>query len=1153
MGFTKHVKWIYAMVLVLLSVFSVNAQQPTGAIEGTITDQSEAVVANAKVSITEKGTGRVIEVTTNNAGYFVARALLPGIYDVKIEHAGFSTGQIENLVVQTGQISNANLSLKVGAATEVVQIEGTSAQLQVDTSRQTVDGVITAQQIVQLPLNQRNFLDLASLQPGVIVRDGESIDPTKTNAYRAATINGSSGTGTRVQIDGIDITDETVGTTSANISTDAVQEFQLSRGSFDLSTSLTTSGAINIVTRSGKNEFHGAGFYFYRDQDFGARQDFLQEQPPFRRQQVGYHAGGPIVKDKLFFFSNWERTYQSTQDVVTSGNFPNILDGTVGLPVGIRYTTHRLDWNATDRLRLFYRHSYSDDLATGGGGASPFQNVDWTNVHVIGADLSGARTTHSVRFGYVNFNNRIESQELAPFNFNRTPQNVPYQLNVGDLTLGPNGLAPQQTYQDNFQSKYDGSYVRGNHTFRYGVDINRIVLGGFANFAGPLTVNGLFNDTVRSGLPADQQNNPLAYPLDSFSTGPNSGFFTNESGHNLPHGGHRNTRYAGYVGDSWRVKPTFTLNLGTRWEYDTGFFSGNAPDLPILNAYGPEVGGVAEFPKTAFSPQLGFAWDVFGDAKTSIRGGFYLSYEMNIFNNTIFDEFARLPTGIGPTALNFDNVVGPDGNAINIGAVPGCAAADVAVGDYTCLVGQPIGAVLGPLGQIHQAVQAAYSNFQFDPNSGITEFENTRGATFGGQFPGNYKLPYSMQFTIGVQRELWPNHVLSVDYVRNRGVGLPLLLGEVERRRAARTLNAAAASRQVANFLANSCQGQSLSDALSNGCTRANGTTFIPTIANFNLATDTVFPGLTPNIDVARLVTGGFSLYQGLQTKLQGRFGQGRLGPIRGLDYSISYALARTEATAGSGRAEFGANTVTNDNWNSSFGPTGNDRTHIFSVGALMEVPFGFRFNQIWTFRTSPPRSVTIPFLDTFAGANGIFTTDVNGDGGTGAGSPRGDLLPGTQIGDLGRSIKSFGELNQIITAFNNNVAGALTPAGQALVDAGIFTQDQMRALGGVVKPIALVPEGNPWPFQNHFNLDLRMSRPIAITERFKIEPSADIFNLFNNNNLGVYGVTSALNGSFGSLNFDYSDPTDRSELNRLVRTRLKSNRLIQVGVRFTF
>jgi Carboxypeptidase regulatory-like domain len=1125
-------------MFLLFTALTVKGQQPTGAIEGTIRDQNGAVVSGANVTLTHTATSRVINLTTNNEGYFVARSLPPGGYNVRVERGGFAAGAINNLVVQTGQMSSANLTLTVGAAAEVVQVEGTSAQLQVDTSRQTVDGVVTQEKILSLPLNGRNFLDLAALQPSVVVRDGNSIDPTKVTAYRAVTVNGSSGRATRVQIDGIDITDENVGTTTGNISTDAVQEFQLSRASFDLSTSLTTSGAVSIISRSGGNQFHGSGFYFFRNQDLGARLGFQTDSTPFNRHQVGYQVGGPIVKDRLFFFSNWERTYQTTQSIVTDTNFPQ-LNGNAGLPVAIRLTTNKLDYALNSRVRLFYSHGYSDDLSTGGGANSPFQNVNWTIRHTVGADITGAKSSHSLRFGYNNFNNRIQSQEIDPFTFLQAPQSTTYRLTVGTFSLGPNSLAPQQSYQDNYQSKYDGSYVRGNHTFRYGGEVNRIVLGGFASFAGVLVVTGTFNAQTRAVLPAALREDPFAYPLSGFSTGSATGFFSAEPAHNLPFGGHRNTRIAWYAGDSWRVSPRLTLNLGTRWEYDTGFFNGTARELPQLAVYGdPKYGRIAKFPPTAFSPQVGFAWDPTGSGKTSIRGGFYLTYEMNIGNNGIFDSFPRTPPGIGPETSNTSFTHGPDGLGINIGGFPG--------GNYSSLIGRPIRDVLPIIERAHLAMRQAYANFSFDPNSPTQAFTVNRGVGNSNIFPGTYQIPYSMQFSIGAQRELRQNLVLSADYVRIRGVGLPYVTNDYERRFAARTLDAAAARAQVASVLR--IPVANLNTAAIDTFLAANPKS---TIATFSLGTGTpnIFPGVTKDFDLANIVTGGFSLYQGLQFKLDGRMKTGsdsRLRHlVRELNYTVSYALSRATATSGQNSLEFEAGATFNDNINGAYGPTGNDRTHIFSAGALMTLPFGFRVNQIWSFRTAVGANLTIPFLDTFATTNGIFTTDLDGDGRTG------DLLPGTNIRHLGRKIKSFEQLNRIITDFNNNSAGKLTPAGQALVAAGIFTESQLRTLGATVKPIALAPETNPWPFENLINLDARITRPIKIKEKLSIEPSLDVFNVFNHTGLGSYG---GLGGTFGSLNFDYvADPRGTAELSRGTRLRLQQNRLLQLGLRVTF
>src|SRR5215510_3544828 len=857
-------------MFLLFTALTVKGQQPTGAIEGTIKDQNSAVVSGANVTLTHTATSRVINLTTNNEGYFVARSLPPGAYNVRVEHSGFTAGAINNLVVQTGQMSSANLSLTVGAAAEVVQVEGTSAQLQVDTSRQTIDGVVTQEKITGLPLNGRNFLDLAALQPSVVVRDGGSIDPTKVMAYRAVTVNGSSGRASRVQIDGIDITDETVGTTTGNISTDAVQEFQLSRASFDLSTSLTTSGAVSIVTRSGGNQFHGSGFYFFRNQDLGARLDYQTAAQPFDRHQVGYNLGGPIIKDKLFFFSNWERTYQTTQSTIINTDFPQ-LTGNAGLPVALRLTTNKLDYVLNSRVKLFYSHGYNDDLSTGGNANSPFQYVNWTIRHTVGADITGARTSHSLRFGLNNFNNRIQSQEIDPYTFFRAPQDTTYRLNVGSFALGPNSLAPQQTYQDNYQTKYDGSYVRGDHTFRYGGEVNRILLGGFASFAGVLAISGTFNAATRAALPEASRTDPFAYPFSGFSTGSSTGFFSADPGHNLPYGGHNNTRIAWYAGDSWRVSRRLSLNLGTRWEYDTGFFNGTARELPQLAVYGdPDLGKIAKFPKTGFSPQVGFAWDPTGSGKMSVRGGFYLTYEMNIGNNAIFDSFPRTPPGIGPETSNTSFTHGPDGQGIDIGGFP--------VGNYSSLIGRPIKDVIPIIERAHLAMRQAYANFKFDPNSPTQAFTVNRGVGNSSIFPGTFQIPYSMQFSIGLQRELRQNVVLSADYVRIRGVGLPYTTNDYERRFAARTLDVTAARAQVANVLR--IPVANLNTAAVDTFLAANRTANIATFA-LGTSTDNIFPGVTKDYDLANIVTGGFSLYQGLQLKLDGRLPPGADSRLR--------------------------------------------------------------------------------------------------------------------------------------------------------------------------------------------------------------------------------------------------------------------------------
>ncbi|MBV9039107.1 MAG: TonB-dependent receptor, partial [Acidobacteriaceae bacterium] len=394
------------LVACLLAVAVLLAQTPTGGIEGTVTDATGAVLPGATVTITNAGNGQVFNLKTSDAGLYSQQNLDPGTYNVRIEASGFQQTEIRNVTVLTGSVANGSVSLKVGSSATTVEVAGQAEA--VDTARQTVDTVITTTEIKNLPLFGRNFLDLASLAPGTVVRDGGAIDPTKSNTYRTVGIAGRSGTATRVQVDGIDITDETVGTTVANLSQDAVSEFQVSRSSLDLSTSLTSSGAVNIISKTGTNQLHGTGFFDYTNNDLSARQNYNTVVPDSSRKRYGVGAGGPVIKDKLFVYGNLEKSNQLQGQIVNNPTFPQ-YSATASLPLTYQYAIGSLDYNITPSMRAFYRFLHSDDLSTGGSPISPYQNVDWTNTHILGLTFGSAHLTHNLRFGYTKFHNHIDS------------------------------------------------------------------------------------------------------------------------------------------------------------------------------------------------------------------------------------------------------------------------------------------------------------------------------------------------------------------------------------------------------------------------------------------------------------------------------------------------------------------------------------------------------------------------------------------------------------------------------------------------------------------------------------------------------------------------------------------------------------------------
>lgn len=308
--FGRASSWLSILLLSALAV-SLSAQTTisTGSIQGTVTDPSGAFVSGAKVTIT-KATGQTIDLTTNSSGTYNSSSLTPGGYRVQLTAKGFSSVSL-SVTVQVGNIANGNVKLQVGRESQIIEVQ--ASDVLVNTEQATVQGVVTASQIERLPVNGRNFLDLAQLEPGVQIQDGTNFDPTKVG-YSSISFGGRFGRTARIEVDGVDVSDETVGTTTQDIPASAIQEFQLSQSSMDLSTEPTSSGAVNVVTRTGTNDWHGEGFYFFRDDRVAAS---LPTPPglkaPFQRHQYGGRVGGPVLKDKLFFFLDGEKTLQHLQ------------------------------------------------------------------------------------------------------------------------------------------------------------------------------------------------------------------------------------------------------------------------------------------------------------------------------------------------------------------------------------------------------------------------------------------------------------------------------------------------------------------------------------------------------------------------------------------------------------------------------------------------------------------------------------------------------------------------------------------------------------------------------------------------------------------------------------------------------------------------
>ncbi len=614
MPFRLSSSLVLTVLAITVSTVALSAQG-TSRLRGRVTDPQAAVVSGATVTVTVEATGAKRTTTSDAEGGFAVAELPPGLISVEVAATGFASQLFEHVTVAVGQTRDLDVSLAVAGVREVITIDETDSSERVNTVTSSVDAVIGQREIASLPLNGRNFLELALLVPGNTL--APNFDPTKTNSVLISSA-GQLGRGSAVTIDGADNNDDVVGGPLQNLPQDAVQEFQMATARYSAELGRSASSTINVVTRSGTSELRGEGGIFFRDdslQGLPATFDRSNPDPPFDRQQYAISAGGPI-KDGVFWYGALEYRDQDgallvgTRDIVnrtiTRDFAPAPLDDLLGLG--------RLDWvlNGNHNLTVRYGGERAEDVASSArdraiGSASQRQEGlnKYHNVLGTWTWVPSATSVNALSISVGTFDNHIDPLGSGP------QQTFPSFLD------GSSFRVPQGTTQDRFEFADTYTRLLGGHTLR---------LGGQAQW-----VNGLFDlDVFRAGRIEYVQDFPEYDANGDGRVDDDDTLFavTLRSGHpdqGLTLADNKNTHIALFAQDDWRVLPNLTFNVGLRYELDTDVKNISRYDEinPIVK---PFLQGDRDKDKNNFAPRIGFNWAT-RDGRTSITGGYGIYYD----------------------------------------------------------------------------------------------------------------------------------------------------------------------------------------------------------------------------------------------------------------------------------------------------------------------------------------------------------------------------------------------------------------------------------------------------------------------------------------------------------------------------------------------
>ena len=638
-----------------LSATSAAAQQTTGNIQGRIVDAQKAAVPGVTVTAKSASTGFTRTEVSDAEGVYRLNALPVGTYDVHAELAGFSPYDAKAIVVNVSSTVDLNVDLKLAGVAESVKVTAETPLIQ--TSSSSVGGVVDTSKIESLPLNGRQFANLAATIPGVGL--GFHSDPTKSTQY-SPQIAGGNGRNLNYQIDGGDNNDDTVGGLLQLFPLEAIQEFNLITQRYKAEYGRSNGGVMNIVTKSGTNAWQGSFFELARDTKMNAKTETEKlsniDKQKYRRNQFGGSFGGRIVKDKAHFFGAVEQTNQDTfQAVDLKGLFTG--NGVYATPYRETLLTGKATANVSPSQYLSVRYGYNKNSQpygvtpnspppAWGLSGNEFNSINLNHNWVLG----GAKLNEFI-FQYADFANAITANSLDP------AQDFPNRV-----TVGQNLNTPQATQQKKWQFRDDFSWHltgMGSHDLKSGVNfINepRLFLtfntgtGGYSYTHLDNNINGPISSVTKNGGSAEA-NTPMK-------------------------------QYAAYIQDDWRVTNKLTLNLGFRYDALTGMAIDQTknPNFLILDraAKAGALAGIAGFEnfgktpkedKNNFQPRAGFAYDVRGNGKDVIRGGWGRYYDFGYTNANIL--FAAVnATGVGAGTVfavnNSNGIKNPDGSFFKV-------------------------------------------------------------------------------------------------------------------------------------------------------------------------------------------------------------------------------------------------------------------------------------------------------------------------------------------------------------------------------------------------------------------------------------------------------------------------------------------------------